>query len=154
MFRNTIQKLIDRPSAQGVVADAPDRALKVPHTEVGARVRKHPLIQQQVLRSKQLPDASAELLLTLPGRLSPHASVDQKADRAQCRAAVCACTPREQRKLAALVKAGRTGGSVRAAFASLRDGDFSAAFAPAEDLKKGAELAKAQKINLEALSWA
>jgi hypothetical protein len=62
-------------------------------------------------------------------------------------------SPTERRKLAALAVASKTGVSVAAAFRTLRTGATSAALARGEDLQKGLDLAKAQKVNLEAATW-
>jgi len=62
-------------------------------------------------------------------------------------------SPRDRRKLAALAAAGRSGTSVSETFHALRDGDFSAALARASDIQKGLELAKTQRVNLEAPTW-
>lgn len=68
-------------------------------------------------------------------------------------AAFLKLSPSERRKVSALAHAGAHGGKVSDAFKKLSDGCFKGVAATGEQLKKGLELAKAQKVNLEAATW-
>lgn len=61
-------------------------------------------------------------------------------------------SPQDRRKLSALAAAGKSGGSVRETFKAMRDGNTSAALAKAKDIQRGLELAKKEKLDLDA-SW-